>query len=78
MLDMVPWNNLVVSTPIKKQPELMMSPSPIKKDLFHQLLGTETKNGSPFAACQEAAIMEEEDLDYFSDSESENSNSDNG
>jgi hypothetical protein len=58
MLEVLPWNTLVVATPIKKHPELMMSPSPIKKDLFHQLLGTETKNGSPFGVCNQIAIME--------------------
>lgn len=27
-------------TPARKQPEYLLSPSPIKKDLFSQLLGT--------------------------------------
>ena len=27
-------------TPLRKQPEYLLSPSPVKKDLFSQLLGT--------------------------------------
>jgi len=34
-------------TPFKKQPECLLSPSPIKKDLFSQLLGSEIKLSSP-------------------------------
>ena len=74
MLEVMPWNSVVV-TPLKKQPELMMSPSPVKKDLFHQLLGTETKNTSPFNTCTgSAAIMEEDDFDYPEESLENDSN----
>lgn len=33
-------SNLPSFTPHRKQPEYVLSPSPIKKDLFSQLLGT--------------------------------------
>ena len=37
-------NLLPAFTPMRKQPEYLLSPSPIKRDLFTQLLGTETKH----------------------------------
>ena len=41
-------NLLTAFTPMRKQPEYLLSPSPVKRDLFTQLLGTETKHYSPF------------------------------
>jgi hypothetical protein len=49
---MVPTSNT-----FRKQPDYLLSPSPIKKDLFAQLLGTEVKyNTLPF---QNNEILEE-------------------
>lgn len=45
--DRIPTSLLTTFTPLKNQPEYLLSPSPIKKDLFSQLLGTETRNHSP-------------------------------
>jgi hypothetical protein len=33
-------NGMPVSTPLKQQPQFLFSPSPVKKDLFSQLLGS--------------------------------------
>lgn len=38
--DTITNNLLTPYTPLRKQPEYLLSPSPVKKDLFSQLLGT--------------------------------------
>ena len=48
-----------ILTALKKQPEYLLSPSPIKRDLFSQLLGTEMKNNSTLEE-DSNSIMEEE------------------
>jgi hypothetical protein len=35
-----PFGLIANYTPMRKQPEYLLSPSPVKKDLFSQLLGT--------------------------------------
>ena len=44
--DALTANLFSVYTPMK-QPEYLLSPSPVKKDLFSQLLVTETKQATP-------------------------------
>ena len=52
-------NNLLPPfTPLKKQPEYLLSPSPVKRDLFSQLLGTEIKPATPLNC--DSSIMEED------------------
>lgn len=46
--DAITANLFPVYTPMK-QPEYLLSPSPVKKDLFSQLLITETKQATPLS-----------------------------
>lgn len=48
-------------TPLRKQPEYLLSPSPVKRDLFTQLLGTETKQYSPL---ESNYSIEEESMSF--------------
>jgi hypothetical protein len=46
-------------TPLKRQVEYLLSPSPVKKDLFSQLLGSEIKQHSPgFTHSSNNSILE--------------------
>ena len=60
-------NLFTAFTPLRKQPDYLLSPSPVKKDLFTQLLGTETRQYSPAPS-----IQEEESLSFSEISEEEN------
>ena len=65
--DSISINLFTAFTPLRKQPDYLLSPSPIKKDLFTQLLGTETRQYSPAPS-----IQEEESLSFSEISEEEN------